>query len=163
MSKATTNNINLNISIKQDYTINGNPNLVIKLNPGDMHIITRLNEIIPQLNELETKYQELFNAEPDENDVDTTLATFSTGFKELDNRTRELVNYLFDYDVCGVCANGGSMFDLQDGEYRFSVIINTLMTLYEETITEETQKMLNKMKKRVEKYTNRDHKSKGSK
>lgn len=163
MSKATMNNIDLNISVKQEYTINGNKDMIIKLNPGDMHIITRLNEIIPQLNELEREYQSLFSTAPDEEDVDGTLATFSTNFKELDSKTRELVDYLFDYNVCDVCANGGSMFDLQDGEYRFSVIINTLMTLYEETITEETKKMLNKMKKRVEKYTNRDHKRKGSK
>ena len=157
----TTNNVVLNISTKKDYTINGDKTKIIKLNPNDMHILSRLEEVIPKLNSMEEKYSNLFTTDTEQ--TEDKFQEFTSRFKELDTEMREIVNYLFDYDICGVCADGGSMFDLQDGEYRYVVIVNTLLTLYEDTITAETNKMLNKMKKKVEKYTNRDHKRKGSK
>lgn len=166
MSKTATNNIELNVSTKKEYTINGNPDLVIKLNPNDIGIIARIDEAVPMINELEDKYRGLFTAPvEDENGNpiqpdDETLSKFSKGFKEIDAGIRDAINFLFDYDVCSVCARDGSMFDPQDGEYRYSVIITTLISLYEDTITVETNKVLDKMKKRVEKYTAQDHKRK---
>ena len=161
MSKTATNNIELNISTKKEYTINGNADLVIKLNPNDMGIIARLDEIVPMINGLEDKYRNLFVSTPDGEEPDEkALSTFVKGFKEVDAEIREAINFLFDYDVCTVCAGDGSMFDPQDGEYRYSVIITALLNLYEETITEETNKIVAKMQKKVEKYTAQDHKRK---
>jgi hypothetical protein len=167
MSKTTTNNIELNISSKREYTINGDKSKILKLNPNDMGIIARTSDAIAMINELETDYTKLFN-EPEEKTSDdmpsdVALTQFSTKFKQLDAGIREAVNFLFDYDVCSVCADEGSMFDLQDGEYRYAVIIDTLMPLYADTITEETNKMITKMQKKVEKYVNRDHKRKRTK
>lgn len=161
MSK-TTNNISLNISERKEYTINGSADKVIKLNPNDMRIVGRLDEVLPQLNEAEEKYRNLFNAD-DKEDTQTSLSNFSKSLLEIDKDIREIINYLFDYDVCSVCADGGSMLDLQDGEYRFSVIITTLLSLYTDTITEETNKMIKKMQKYTDKYTAQDHKKKGTK
>lgn len=175
MSKTTTNNIELNISSKREYTINGDKSKILKLNPNDMGIIARTSDAIAMINELETDYTKLFS-EPekktsddieektsDDMPSDEALTQFSTKFKQLDAGIREAVNFLFDYDVCSVCADEGSMFDLQDGEYRYAVIIDTLMPLYADTITEETNKMITKMQKKVEKYVNRDHKRKRTK
>lgn len=161
MSKTTINNIDLNIGLKTEYTINGNKDLVIKLNTSDMGIISRLDETIPKLNELESQYAGLF--EDNNDNADEALGVFTAKFKELDKEARDIVNYLFDYDICSVCASGGTMFDLQDGEYRFVVILETLLNLYSDTIQSELDKRLAKMKKRTEKYVNRDHKRKGSK
>ncbi len=161
MSKTTINNIDLNIGLKTEYTINGNKDLVIKLNTSDMGIIARLDETIPKLNELESQYAELF--EDNNDNAEEALGVFTTKFKELDKEARDIVNYLFDYDICSVCASGGTMFDLQDGEYRFAVILETLLNLYTDTIQSELNKRLAKMKKRTEKYVNKDHKRKGSK
>lgn len=161
MSKTTINNIDLNIGLKTEYTINGNKDLVIKLNTSDMGIISRLDETIPKLNDLESQYAGLF--EDNNDNTEEALGVFTTKFKELDKEARDIVNYLFDYDICSVCASCGTMFDLQDGEYRFAVIIETLLNLYTDTIQSELDKRLAKMKKRTEKYVNRDHKRKGSK
>lgn len=167
MSKTTTNNIELNISSKKEYTINGDKNKILKLNPNDMGIIARTGDAIAMINELETKYQQLFNTPEEESSDDMpsneALTQFSANFKEIDNGIREAINFLFDYDVCSVCASDGSMFDPQDGEYRYAVIIETLMPLYADTITEETNKVMAKMQKKVEKYVNRDHKRKRTK
>ena len=159
MAKTTTNNINLNISDKVRYTINDNPDKYIELNPGDFGIVARLGDTIPILNGLVTKYENLA-MDDSEDDIDKALTTFSTQFKEIDSEIRKAINILFDYDVSAVRAGGGSMLDLQDGEYRFSVIISTLIEMYADTISKEMDKMLNKMKKHTDKYTTQDHQKK---
>lgn len=151
------NNIDLNISTKVRYTINGNEDMFIELNPGDMGITARLGEAIPKLNTLSARYESLVPSEDEDVSTDESLTKFGEQFSAIDSEMRQIVNELFDYDVCSVCANGGSMLDLQDGEYRFSVIVNTLLTLYEETISEEIDKLTKKMKKRTDKYTTKDH------
>ena len=159
MAKTTTNNINLNISDKVRYTINGNTDKYIELNPGDFGIVARLGDAIPILNGLVEKYEKLA-VDDSEKDMDKAMSTFSIQFKEIDSEIRKAINILFDYDVSAVCASGGSMLDLQDGEYRFSVIITTLLQMYEDTISEEMDKMINKMKKHTDKYTAQDHQKK---
>lgn len=159
MSKTTTKNINLDISEKSRYTINGNADKFIELNPADMGLIARLGDCVPKLNELAVQYEELLMHD-DSGDINAEMQKFSETFKKIDAEMRSIINYLFDYDVCSVCANGGSMLDLQNGEYRFSVIISTLLTLYEDVITEETTKLANKMKKHLDKYTPKDRQSK---
>lgn len=161
MAKTTTNNIQMNISDKTRYTINGNKDKYIELNPGDVGIVARLGDAIPIINGLVAKYEALSVEEiPEDEPMDVTMQTFSTNFKQMDSELRSIVNNLFDYDVCAVCAGGGSMFDPLDGEYRFSVIISTLLTMYEDTISKEMEKMVNNMKKHTDKYTAQDHKRK---
>ena len=165
MSKTTTNNIQLNISEKQEYTINGNKENIIKLNPNDMGIIARTNAVVPKLNEAEKKYADLMiaMAESGKDDDEFDIETFSEGFTKIDAELRETVNFLFDYDVCSVIAKDGSMYDLLDGEYRYVVVVETLIELYTETIAEETKKRFEKMKRHTAKYEPQDRKKKISK
>lgn len=160
MSKTTTNNIQLNISEKQVYTINGNKDNFIKLNPNDMGIITRYNASIPNFKNIEAKYVQLMQdmAESANEDDEFDFEKFSGVFNETDKEMREAINFLFDYDVCSICAKDGSVFDLTDGEYAYIVIIETLLTLYGDTIADEMQKLTDKMKKHTSKYTTNDHK-----
>ena len=154
----TTNNIQLNISDKQRYTINGNKDKFIELNPGDVGIIARLGNFIADTEILIKEYEGLFTEDSDNVDV----KEFSKQFTDIDNKLRDLINKLFDYDVCSVCAGGGSMLDLQDGEYRYVTIVETLLTMYENTISSETDKLTKKMRKHTDKYTGpQDHKRKG--
>lgn len=162
MSK-TTNNIQLNISEKQVYTINGNKDNFIKLNPNDMGVITRFNAIIPNLESIEAKYVEALESivkSNTEDGVDFDFVKFSEILDTVDKDMREVINYIFDYDVCSVCAKDGSLFDLSDGEYRYAVIVETLLNLYEDTIAEEMKKLSERMKKYTDKYTTKDHQRK---
>lgn len=160
MAKATSNNINLNISDKQKFTINGDESKYIMLNPADMGIVARLGDAIPILNNLATQYEELMIADDSDKDITDVMKEYSTKFKNIDSEARRAVNILFDYDVSSVCASGGSMMDVWDGEYRFSVIITTLMDMYENTISKEMDKMVKKMKSHTDKYTPQDRKPK---
>ena len=154
------NNIELNISEKTRYTINGNKDKYIELNPGDAGIIARLGDMIPVINGLVSKYETLMDSESSVETLEEDMASFSTNFKTLDSELRDIVNTLFDYDVCSVCASGGSMFDPYGGEYRYAVIITTLLGMYEDTLSKEMNKLLAKMKKHTDKYTPKDHQKK---
>lgn len=158
MSKGTEifGDITLQISEKKRYTINGNKDKYIELNPNDMGIVARAEDAIPKLNDLDNKYQSLFTNAEDED----SISKFSEAFKGIDADIRQIINEVFDYDICSVCADGGSMLDLQDGEYRFVVIMTTLLPLYETTISQEVDKLVKKMHKHTDKYTTKDHQRK---
>lgn len=161
MSKTTTNNITLDLGAKE-FTINDDPNRVIWLNPSDMSIIIRVQEAIPRFDNFITEYSNLFTSQDDLSE-DDTLLKFKDAIKSIDADLREILNYVFDYDVCSVLKPTGTMMDLVNGEFVFIIIMSTLLDLYSDAITEETSKLINNMKKRTAKYTNRDHKRKGTK
>lgn len=152
----TTNNIQMNISDKTRYTINGNKDKYIELNTGDVGIIARMGEVIPTINGLVDKYENLIGNTDDEQD----FMAFSKAFSDIDKELRDVTNLLFDYDVCSVCASGGSMLDMCNGEYRFTEIITTLISMYQDTISAESKKLMSKMKKHTDKYTTQDHQKK---
>ena len=163
MKKTISNNINLDISEKSRYTINGNPDKYIELNPNDVGIIARMGTIIPTLNGLVDKYENLMTTSGDEENAtaEESIIKFSKNFIEIDSQMREAINTLFDYDVCSVCISGGSTLDIKNGAFVFSIVINTLIQMYEDTITAEMQKMVDKIKKHTDKYTPQDHKKRG--
>lgn len=165
MSKTTTNNIALDLGAKE-FTINNNPDMKVYLNPNDMGIVTRIQETVPRINELELNYMGIYdedNKEIDADNPDEVIDVLAEKIKTIDADLRECINYIFDYDVCSVIKSSGTLLDIYNGEYAFSIIITTLLELYSDTITKETNKLVSKMKKRVEKYTAQDHKRKGTK
>ena len=165
MSKTTTNNITFDLGAKE-FTINNNPDMKVYLNPNDMGIVTRIQETVPRMNELEFNYMSIYdedNKEIDADNPDEAIKVLAEKIKTIDAELRDCVNYIFDYDVCSVIKSSGTLLDIYNGEYAFSVIVTTLLELYSDTITKETNKLVAKMKKRVEKYTAQDHKRKGTK
>lgn len=163
MSKTTTNNIALGLGASE-FTIDGDKDKKIYLYTNDMGIIGRIQETVPKINELESKYVKLYLDTSDNTKTeDEQIREFSDGIKSIDADLRDCINYIFDYDVCSVILPSGTMVNLKDGEYIFSIIVSSLLELYSDTIVEETEKLVAKMKKRADKYVNRDHKKKGTK
>lgn len=153
----TVVDINLDLQVKRQFRINGDDNLILELNPGDMGIIPRYEEVIPKFDKLTDMMVEIeFQEEPSADDPAINK------FNEADNEARELVNYLFDYDVCSVCANGGSMFDMCNGKFRFEELIEQLFKLYDDTITEEHKKVQKRLRKHTDKYLPQDRKKKSN-
>lgn len=165
MAKTTINNIQLAISDKVRYTINGNADKYIELNPNDVGIVSRLAELTPKFNSVQKRYQSLdnFSGKGEGEYTDEELLDFGKNFKELDTEIRESINYLFDYDVSSVCAGGGSMFDMYEGEFRFVVIIDTLLEMYTDTIAKEAKKRADRIQRHTNKYIPQDHQSKKQK
>lgn len=138
---------------KQQFRINGDNTKIIELNPSDMNIITRLNEVYGKLQGLEKDFKELASINiKDEND-DEGFAELSDKIKSVDQKMREYVDYLFDYPVSDVCAGNGSMYDPINGKLRYEHIIEVLAGLYENNINSEIKKVQSRMKKHTGKYT----------
>lgn len=154
-----TNNITLNVQQKKKFTINGEEDRFVELNPNDMSILARYGESIPKINDAINRMEEL-NVE---DESDEAVIEFSNKFRELNQNICDIVDYIFDYPVSEPCSYGGSMFDLQDGNFRFETIIETLFNLYDAGITSESQKLQKRIKSHTDKYLPKDHKKKASK
>lgn len=155
MNTKTVIDISLDIQTKRQFRINGDDNLIISLNPGDMGIIHRYEVAVTKMEKLLDRISNLeYSEEPDINDPAIQE------FKEIDAEARTIVDELFDCEVCKICADGGSMFDMCNGKFRFEEIIRQLFTLYDKTISDEQKKVEKRMRKHTDKYIPQDHKKK---
>lgn len=146
MARKNTNVIDIDLSVtkKKQFRIDGDDSRIIELNTSDMTIIERLNEVYPKLESLSAKTAELSG-----DDVEGGIKTL----KDIDKEMRELLDYIFDSQISTACAPDGSMYDLFNGEFRFEHIITVLLNLYEENITKEFNSMEKRINKHTAKYT----------
>lgn len=138
--------INLEGIKRKRFRINGDPNAIIELNLSDLGIMERLNV---GLDKLATEMSNISNIPDDAEDE-----TFQTKLKEADARMREYVDYIFDYPVSAVCAKYGTMYDPQDGQFKYEIIIDGLTKLYADNLNSEFKKIQTRIKKHTDKYTN---------
>lgn len=136
--------IDLSVTKKKQFRIDGDDNRIIELNTSDMTIIERLNEVYPKLESLSARTAEL-----SDDDVEGGIKAL----KNIDKEMRELLDYTFDSPISSVCAPDGSMYDLFNGEFRFEHIITVLLNLYEDNISKEFNNMEKRINKHTAKYT----------
>lgn len=136
--------IDLSVTKKKQFRIDGDDNRIIELNTSDMTIIERLNEVYPKLESLSARTAEL-----SDDDVEGGIKAL----KDVDKEMRELLDYTFDSPISSVCAPDGSMYDLFNGEFRFEHIITVLLNLYENNISKEFNNMEKRINKHTAKYT----------
>ena len=136
--------IDLSVTKKKQFRIDGDDNRIIELNTSDMTIIERLNEVYPKLESLSARTAEL-----SDDDVEGGIKAL----KDVDKEMRELIDYTFDSPISSVCAPDGSMYDLFNGEFRFEHIITVLLNLYEDNISKEFNSMEKRINKHTAKYT----------
>lgn len=152
-------NINVNIQTKRKVTINGDENTYIEINPNDLGIISRFGSTIPKLSNLSEEFMSI-GTDAESDDSLESVVRVADKFDEVNNKVIELVNSIFDADVCTPIMKGSSMFTITNGEFAFETIISAILTLYSDTIQTETEKLQAKMKKYTSKYIPQDHKSK---
>lgn len=140
--------IDLSITRKKRFRIDGDDNRIIELNTSDMTILNRLDEADKQLRELADKATFGMSENGEDDNADVVKELLAT-----DKQMRDIIDYLFDAPVSDVCAPDGSMYDPFNGKYRFEHIMETLFTLYEKNITEEIKKMRKNVQKHTGKYT----------
>lgn len=152
------NNISLGLRRKEKFTIDGDSNRVIELNTGDIGIISRYASIIPEINKWAESIEKIdFDVTSDESCIE-----FNNKFGEADKAMRQIINSLFDYDVCEVCiGKDGSVFDItDDGYFTYAVLIENIFSMYDKTISESTKKLQKRMKSHTAKYVPQDRKRK---
>lgn len=147
--------IDLSATRKQRIRIDGDDNRILELDTADMNIVVRLRDGFEKLEKLIDQITNLQVS--DTGDIKTDISEMGTVIEDIDKQMRNALDEIFDANVSEVCAPTGSMYDLFNGEYRFEHIINALTKLYENNLDKEYAKM----KKRVQKHTDKYVKQKG--
>lgn len=158
----TNNIIDINIKgiNKKRYRINGDDRLILKLNPTDLNFVARLSDALPKLNSFQTQSEELSNMFNQSSTNSTELneseiTHIGTKLREIDTEMKQIIDDLFDTNVSEICCGNSSMYDPIEGEPRYMVIVNSLMTLYNSNIEAEGKKIQKRMKSHTAKYTNK--------
>lgn len=147
--------IDLSATRKQRIRIDGDDNRILELDTADMNIVVRLRDGFEKLEKLIDQITNLQVS--DTGDIKTDISEMGTVIEDIDKQMRNALDEIFDANVSEVCAPTGSMYDLFNGEYRFEHIINALTKLYENNLDKEYAKM----KRRVQKHTDKYVKQKG--
>lgn len=142
MNNTNITNISLGLG-KKKFTIDGDENKVIYLDPSDMGILPRIKQYGADAEVILGKLK------------DVTEGELIDKMNEVDKELREAVNTLFDYDVCSVCVPKGTLLDAINGQFKFEIIVDGLSKVYADTITAEMQAVTKKMSEHTKKYTNK--------
>lgn len=145
-------NIDLSaLNTKKQFTINGDENRILELDVTDLNVIQRYNEAMPKLKALEEKLRKLPLVN-DDDEVDEMALKINT-FAEVDKGMREFIDFIFDSNVCEVCAPHGSMYDPIKGRMRYEILLDIIIGLYEDSLQKELQKLEKNVSKHSSKYT----------
>ena len=141
--------INLDGVKRKRFRINGIPGAIVELNLSDLSIVDRLERGMQKLAAEMAAISEI--SDDDENTSDKLA--------QADQKMREYVDYIFDYPVSAVCApKGSTMFDPNNGLFRYETIIDGLTKLYADNINAEYKKINARLKKHTDKYVSKKRK-----
>ena len=132
---------------------------ILELNTSDVNIISRLNSSEPKLAELAEKATVLGDLANDGLSVEENpdnFSKFADTLLDIDNKMRDLVDWIFQSNVSEICASDGSMFDPMDGKLRYEIIIQSLIPLYEQNLSAEEKKIADAVNKHMDKYVRND-------
>lgn len=134
---------------KKRFRINGDDDRILELNVSDLNIFARLQEAYPKLEELSKLAAEKL-PDYDDNSDDTD---FVPVLKEIDEKMREQLDFIFNSNISEICAPEGSMYDPFNGKLRYEHILETISALYENNFNSEVKKMSQRVTKHTAKYT----------
>jgi len=153
----TTLNLDLTETARTKIWVNGDCNKILELNLTDIGIMSRARDAEVKLDELQAEANKLASAEvPDSFETEEDNKKFDEivdVFQDIDKKMRDLVNGIFDFNVCDVCCDGGSMYDPINGKYRYEYIIDKLMALYGQSWQRESKRTQDRLKTHTAKYT----------
>lgn len=128
-------NINFNDGLKT-YSINDDPDRIIKINPADFGIMQRLDTAHKRLS---AEYEKLNGKEE---------LSYEDMYRFSDMLKSEL-NYIFASDVADIVLAGASPLSTVNGEPLFQVFLNAILPIIEDAVREESAAS----EKRIQKYT----------
>ena len=146
-------NLDMHEAARTKIWVNGDNQKVLELNLSDIGVSARFNDVYPKLLALQDDIGSMLEEGKPEDADDGQMTLLVSQFREVDKKMREYVDYIFDFPVCHVCCDGGSMYDLVGGQYRFEYIIEKISKLYDQRFTFEDKKLRDRMKSHTAKYT----------
>lgn len=147
--------IDLEISCieRKKIRINGDNNKILLLNVNDNNVIVRYSETLPKLESLKEDFKQLSNTKIDDNFNAEDFTEFANRAKEIDDKMKSYMDYIFNAKVADMCSDGGSMYDfLDNGLMRWETILAALIKFYGETITKNVEQA-KKLKELTSKYS----------
>lgn len=144
MSKEKIQSINFEEGYKE-FSINGDPERVIKFNPTDFAIIERAQTARKEIAEASKSIKD----EEDE-DIEKTAELI----KKVDSIIKEKVDYIFGYKISDIVFGLQSPLATKNGVTLVERFISGVMPIVQKEIEEEQKKSQAK----VSKYTERYHK-----
>lgn len=148
--KKMDNNINLGVSTKKKFTVDGDRDRVIELDVHDIALVNRLSDSFKLMDDLKAEWEKLESIDPQdaldkETDDDSTLAEvtdFTEQFSVIENKMRDIIDFIFDSPgLCQTVLANSSIFSPVNGKYKFEQIIDVLTGLYEDNIDKEVKKL----------------------
>ena len=148
--KTNVTDIQLNISKKEQFRINGDDSKIIELDISDLGVLNRLRESYPRLQALGMKG---FETESDEDSDIKTLGEYMDALDSINTEMCGILNYIFDSDIAETCSFGKPLYNMVAGKFIFEIIMDTLFGLYSDSIKAEFGEMSARMKSHTSKYT----------
>lgn len=141
-----TNVIDLNIKGigKKRIRINGDNSKIIELNTNDSNILKRFTEGYSEFLDWKDKYIAEMSTVEEKTDINSIeyWKQIVATLKPIDEKMREIMNYIFNADISSICNDGGAMYDVLDnGKLRFETILEELLALYGDNIAGNFEKM----------------------
>ena len=143
---------------KKRFRLNGDNTKVLELNINDMGIVGRLSGVYKNLKKLDAKVNAInldLAEDATDEDVDNFVDTVAEQLSDLDDEMREQIDTLFNSNVSEIVAPKGTacMYDPVGGMFRYEHIIETLSNLYANNLSQEFEKMRQRVDKHTSKYT----------
>lgn len=151
--------IDLTVTRKKRFRINGDNNKILELNTSDLGISSRLSTAYERLTKYIDEVSKIVSALPDEGEevTDSDRRLLDEQLDAVDKKMRQELDFIFDAPVSDICADGGAMYDPFEGAFRFEHIIEALLKLYENNLVSEFSKMKRRVNNRTSKYTKKYH------
>lgn len=149
-------NINLEHGKRKRFTIDGDKNRILEINPSDMGIFARVDNFDKVVSPAIIEFGEKQINMPEGQDFN--LAELGEGLMALDKLIREQLDILYDTNFSAIMAPYGTMLDPINGEFRYQYLIDIMSELYNETFTEELKERNDKIREHTKKYVSKVNK-----
>lgn len=124
----------------KEFAINNDENRVIRFNPKDFGILTRIEDTLSDFEALEKKLK------------DGNEEEFTNNLREAEKVVHEKIDSIFNANVHDIIFNHQSPISLVGGEFLFMRVIEALIPIVEKEVKYEMQKSEKRMSKYTEKY-----------
>lgn len=132
----------------KSFMINEDPQRVIRFNPTDMSMLTRINEATEAIEAAMRGQEEDFSMNPD-GTPESRLKQAGIAVQKLTDMIKGQINYIFNSDVSDAVFGKQSPLSMVGGMPLYARFLESVVPEIEKTLKEEQKKS----EKRIKKYT----------
>lgn len=131
----------------KEFSINNDPNKVIRFNPADFGIIERINNAYKEIEKVQNEVPDI-ELNNDGSPVDM-LSAAAEAVSKVDNTIKKQIDYIFDSPVSDVVFGNQSPLSMVKGVPYYERFLNAVVPIIEKEVKAEQEAS----RKRIEKYT----------